>query len=85
MEETAQVNETSINLFLIIIIIIIIEVLSNSTNFSFQLFHLVVRHLVVQTLSVRKTKVPLCVYVTMVTEVMDTSVQVCFRCQTPFL
>lgn len=81
MEKTAQVNETSINRFLIIIF----HALSNSTDVSFQLFHLVVRHLVVQTLFARMTPVPLCVYVTLVTKVMATAVQVCVRCHATFL
>lgn len=74
MEETAQVNEKSINRFLIIVI----EVLSYSTtNFSFQLFHLHVCHLAVQTLFARKTLDPLYVYAMLVTKAMDTTVQVC--------
>ena len=75
MEQTAQVNEKSINRFLIIVI----EVLSDSTDFSSQLFHLVVRHLVVQMLFARKTPDPLCVHVMLVIKVMDTDVQVCVR------
>jgi len=80
MEQTAQVNEKFIYSFLIIVI----EVLCNSTNFSLQLFHLVVRHLVVQTLFARKTLEPLCVCVMLVTKVMDTTAQVCVRCQAAF-
>jgi len=41
-----------------------------------QLFLLVVRHLVVQTLFARKTLEPLCVCVMLVTKVMDTTAQI---------
>ena len=82
MEESAQVNEKSINRLLIKFI----EVLSYSTtNFSLQLFHLLVCHLAVQTLFARKTPDPLCVYVMLVIKVMDTTVQVCVRCQAIYL
>ena len=80
MENTAQVNEKSVNRSLIIVI----EVFSNSTNFYFQLFHLLVCHLVVQTLFARRTPDPLCVYVMLVIKAMDTTVQVCVRCQATF-
>lgn len=81
MEETVQVNVKSTYCFLVFFL----EFLSDFANFLFQLFHLVVPHLVVQTLFARKMLDPLCVYVTLVTKVMDTTVQVCVKCQATFL